>query len=433
MRTRLSPATGWRLTRTLSGDKSLSHRSLIFSAMADGESRLSGLSRGADVQSTARVLGQLGARIERCDNGLVQVSGWGTEGPQEPDDILDCGNSGTTVRLLSGLLSGASGVFVLTGDQSLRKRPQGRIIRPLTQMGGQLWARGGDNLCPIVVRGSELNSFQGSPEVASAQVKSSIILAALTSGAGVEMEELGFTRDHTEMMLRGLGVPLTSEGLQVTLPAGRHVWDGFEFDVPGDPSSAAFLVAAAVLGRGTRVTIKNVCLNPTRIGFFRILQRMGAQLKLQETEVRMGEPVGTITAESSHLMGTVVEPQEVPPSIDEFPLLAVVATAAEGHTVVKGAEELRVKESDRIRCVVNEISKMGARITEADDGFTVYGPSLLKGAPVECHHDHRLEMSLAVAALTAEGDSHLLNSGWASISFPEFWDFYPGEQEHLDD
>ena len=192
------------------------------------------------------------------------------------------------------------------------------------------------------------------------------------------------------------------------------------------------LVAAAVLGRGTRVVLENVGLNPTRTGFFTILERMGARIELTQTDECMGEPVGRITAESSNLIGTEVEPHEVPPAIDEFPLLAVVAAAAEGHTTVRGAAELRVKESDRIRCVVNELSKMGARITEADDGFTVYGPTPLKGAAVECHHDHRLEMSLAVAALTAEGDTNLLNAGWASISFPEFWDFFPGKHERFD-
>lgn len=400
--------------------------------MACGESRIEGLSKGADVASTAECMRRLGSTIEVPTPGTAYVSGWGKKGVTEPEDILDCGNSGTTIRLVSGLLAGSDGLFILDGDASLRKRPHGRIIRPLTQMGGHLWARQNDTYCPIVVKGSQLSAFRGSPEVASAQVKSCLLLAALAAGVEVEMKELGLSRDHTEMMLRGLGVPVETRGLEVHLPAGPHHWDGFQFDVPGDPSSAAFFVAAALLGKGTKVVIEGVGLNPTRIGFFRILERMGANLTLTQTETRMGEPVGTITAESSRLIGTVVEADEVPPSIDEFPLLAVVATAAEGHTVVKGAEELRVKESDRIRCVVTELSKMGARITEAPDGFTVYGPTALHGAAVECHHDHRLEMSLAVAALTAQGPTHLLNAGWASISFPEFWDHYPGEWEQTE-
>lgn len=425
----LGAGGGWKYSAVLSGDKSLSHRSLILASMANGESRITGLSRGADVASTASCLRGLGARIEQPEPGLVLVSGWGEKGPSEPQDILDCGNSGTTLRLLSGMLAGSPGFYLLDGDSSLRKRPQGRIIRPLTQMGAGMWARQGDTLCPIAIRGAKLGGFRGKPEVASAQVKSAILLAALAAGCEADLEELAATRDHTEMMLQGLGVPLTVEGLRVHLPAGLHRWSGFEFDVPGDPSSAAFLVAAAVLGKGTRVTVEGVNLNPTRTGFFRILERMGAHLELKVTHHCCGEPVGVIAAESSRLVGTVVEADEVPAAIDEFPLLAVVATAAEGYTEVRGAEELRVKESDRIRSVVTELSKMGARITEAPDGFKVYGPTTLVGAEVECHHDHRLEMSLAVAALIASGPTRLLHAGWASVSFPEFWDFYPGPQE----
>jgi 3-phosphoshikimate 1-carboxyvinyltransferase len=432
LRVRLNGTSGWKYSQALTGDKSLSHRSLIMASLATTPCRIEGLSQGADVASTGDVLSRLGSQIRKGDDGIVSVQGWGEKGPQEPTSVLDCGNSGTTIRLLAGLLAGYSGLFILDGDESLRKRPQGRIVKPLRQMGGRLWARKNDTLCPLVVKGGPLEAFRGSPEVASAQVKSSILLAALASGVPVELAELGLTRDHTENMLRGLGVPIQSDGLKVSLPAGPHHWDGFDFNVPGDPSSAAFLVAAAVLGRGTRVVVENVGLNPTRTGFYTILERMGARIEMTQTDERMGEPVGRITAESSNLIGTEVQPEEVPPSIDEFPLLAVVATAAEGNTTVRGAAELRVKESDRIRCVVNELSKMGARITEADDGFTVYGPTSLKGAAVECHHDHRLEMSLAIAALTAEGSTNLLNAGWASISFPEFWEFYPGEHEILE-
>lgn len=429
MKIRLQASGGWTYSTVLSGDKSLSHRSLILAAMATGRSRLTGLSRGADVTSTAHCLRELGAKIEHLAPDQADVWGWGEEGPCEPLGPLDCGNSGTTLRLLSGMLSGCPGFYVLDGDESLRKRPQGRIIRPLTQMGAQLWARKSDTLCPLAIKGAKLSGFQGKPEVASAQVKSAVLLAALASGCRADLEELAATRDHTEMMLQGLGLPLTVDGLRVHLDAGPHRWDGFEFDVPGDPSSAAFLVAAAVLGKDTRVTIEGVNLNPTRTGFFRILERMGAHLELKTTHHRMGEPVGVIRAESSQLVATTVEADEVPSAIDEFPLLAVVATAAQGNTEVRGAEELRVKESDRIRSVVMELSKMGARITEAPDGFTVHGPTLLTGAEVECHQDHRLEMSLAVASLVADGSTHLLNAGWASISFPEFWDFYPGDQE----
>lgn len=425
-------AASWQRTLALHGDKSLSHRSLIFGAMGEGTTELSGLSAGADVLSTAGCLRSLGARIDIHGEGRATVEGWGKAGPTEPAGPLDCGNSGTSLRLLSGLIAAYPIMAILDGDASLRKRPQARVLAPLASMGCQVMARAGDRFAPIVLRGGSLRGYRGAPDVASAQVKSCLLLAGLGSGSEVHLKEKGFTRDHTENMLRGLGVPLRSDGLEVHLPQGRFAWQGFTYDVPGDPSSAAFLVAAAVMGARSRVRLENVCLNPTRLGFFHILQRMGADITITETEQRMGEPVGTIEAGSSRLVGTEVQPEEVPGSIDEFPLLAVVATAAQGDTVVRGAEELRVKESDRIGSVVAELSKLGARLSEAQDGFTVHGPCALKGAAVECHHDHRMEMSMAVAALVAEGETQLLNAGWASVSFPEFWEVYPGSMERFE-
>lgn len=428
----LSGGATWQRTLTLHGDKSLSHRALIFGAMGRGTTELSGLSGGADVTSTASCLRALGAGVTIHGQGRASVEGWGENGPSEPDGPLDCGNSGTSLRLLSGLVAAYPIFAVLDGDASLRKRPQSRVLSPLASMGTQVMARGSDRFAPVVLRGGNLRPYQGAPEVASAQVKSCLLLAGLGSGSEVRLTEKGFTRDHTEMMLRGLGVPLESRGLEVYLPAGPFAWDGFNYTVPGDPSSAAFLVAAAILGQHSRVRLEGVCLNPTRLGFFKILQRMGADLSITPVEERMGEPVGVIEAGSSRLTATTVEPEEVPSAIDEFPLLAVVATAAKGTTLVRGAEELRVKESDRIGSVVGELSKMGARISEQHDGFSVHGPNPLQGAAMECHHDHRLEMSWAVAALIAEGTTTLLNPGWASISFPEFWDVYPGKVERCE-
>lgn len=432
MRLHLNGGGSWELKERLSGDKSLSHRSLILASMASSPSRISGLSTGADLGTTSIILRALGSRIDHPEPGRADVVGWGDEGPIEPEGILDCQNSGTTIRLMTGLLAGSPGFYILDGDESLRTRPQGRVLEPLSSMGAKLWARRGDTLCPIAIKGGGLSGFKGRPGVASAQVKSSIILAGLAAGVEVDLEELGATRDHTETMLRGLGVPLETNGLHVHLPAGKHRWEGFDFAVPGDPSSAAFFVAAAVMGQGTRVVIDDICLNPTRTGFYSILKRMGARLEMSVTGHRMGEPVGTITAESSQLVGTTIDPDEVPSTIDEFPLLAVVATAAKGDTVVRGVRELRVKESDRIHTVATELSKFGAKITEVEDGFTVSGPTPLTGAVVECYMDHRLEMSFAVAALTASGPTELVNAGWAGISFPEFWDLYPGSVERID-
>jgi 3-phosphoshikimate 1-carboxyvinyltransferase len=429
---RLGGGATWQRTLALEGDKSLSHRALILAAMAQDTTRLRGLSSGADVMSTAGCLRSLGASIELQGEGRATVRGWGRSGPVEPAGPLDCGNSGTSLRLLSGLIASYPIFAILDGDASLRKRPQGRVLGPLASMGCRVMARGGDRFAPVVLRGGQLEGYLGAPDVASAQVKSCILLAGLGAGVEVRLTEKGHTRDHTENLLRGLGVPLVSDGLAIHLPAGPFGWDGFTYDVPGDPSSAAFLVAAAVMGARSRVRLEGVCLNPTRLGFFHILRRMGADITITETERRMGEPVGVIEAASSRLVATEVAPEEVPGAIDEFPLLAVVATAAEGTTVVRGAEELRVKESDRIASVVSELARLGARLSEARDGFSVHGGTPLRGAAVSCHHDHRLEMSLAVAALVASGSTELLDAGWAAISFPEFWDLYPGSLERLE-
>lgn len=408
----------------------MSHRALILAAMGSGMSRLGGLSKGHDVRSTSTCLACLGAEIRSTDdlNGLL-VQGWGSRGPTEPHQVLDCGNSGTTLRLLSGLLAGSSGFFVLAGDESLSARPQARIIEPLNRMGGQVLGRQTGKFSPLAIQGRPLKGFSGELKVASAQVKSSLILASLAAGVELDLQEKAHTRDHTERMLRSLGVPLVSEGLGIRLPSGRHIWEGFEFQVPGDPSSAAFLVAAAVMGKDCKVRVEGLCLNPTRLGFFRILKRMGAEVRWETTEERMGEPVGYIEAQSSPLIATEVGPDEVPSAIDELPLLAVVATAAHGTTMLWGAEELRVKESDRIASVCRELTVLGAAIRETADGFSISGPSPLRGGEVGVHMDHRLEMSLAVAALVAEGETVIRDAGWASISFPEFWEVYPGQAE----
>lgn len=416
----------WECRLYLRGDKSLSHRALILASMAVGSSTLTGVSRGADVASTSSCLVLLGAKLNFDGYGNTYVEGWGKRGPREPVGVLDCGNSGTTLRLLCGLVAAYPIFAVFDGDESLHKRPQQRILRPLAQMGCKVMARAGDSYAPLAVRGGKLDGFSGELQVASAQVKSSLLLASLGSGQPVAIVEKGQTRDHTEIMLRSLGVPIVSDGLKIDLPEGPHFWDGFSYQVPGDPSSAAFLVAAAVMGENRKVRLEGVCLNPTRMGFFEILKRMGANLVITQTEERMGEPVGVIEASSSKLVATTVEPEEVPRAIDELPLVAVVAAVASGTTVVRGAGELRVKESDRISSIACELSKMGAEIEELEDGFTVSGPCSLVGASLECHYDHRLEMSLAVAALSASGVTELCNSGWASISFPEFWDVYPG-------
>ena len=424
---RVSPSPGsfserWRVP----GDKSLSHRSLILASMASGTSLLSGLSTGADVLSTAACLRSLGAQIPEDWSAPIRCEGWGEQGPSEPIEILDCGNSGTAMRLLLGLCAAYDHLHILTGDASLSGRPMGRVVEPLRAMGAQLMARQGDKLAPLVVRGGGLQNFAYEQPVASAQVKSCLLLAGLGSGVEVDLKEPGLSRDHTERMLSSLGVPLEYGPGWVRLPRAYppHSFEGFEMDVPSDPSSAAFLVAATLLTPGSSAVLEHVALNPTRLGFFEILKRMGAELDWTVTQQVLGEPVGHLEVRHSSLTGVTVLEDEIPRAIDEFPLLAVLATQAEGSTVLRGAAELRHKESDRISTVVEGLQALGAVVEEFDDGFTVTGATDLREATLACHHDHRLEMSWAVAGLLApvEIEGH----GWAEISFPNFWELFPG-------
>lgn len=411
----------WRRRWKVPGDKSLSHRALIFAAMAEGRSYISGLSDGGDVVSTARCLRKLGARIVGGE-----VRGWGQKGPREPASALDCGNSGTGMRLLTGLVAAFPQLTILTGDRSLRQRPMARIVKPLSAMGATLMARDRDRLPPLVVRGGSLGRLKYDLPVASAQVKSCLLLAGMGAGVAVELTEPGPSRDHTERMMESLGVPLDYGRGYARLADGRTRFQGFEMEIPSDPSSAAFLVAAAVLSDGCEAILENVNLNPTRIGFFELLRRMGARVEWRPTGTVLGEPVGEIRAQGSSLHGITVEGDDIPRAIDEFPLLAVVASQAKGTTEVRQAEELRHKESDRIARVAEGLQALGGRIEERPDGFLVHGAGPLRGGRARCHHDHRLEMSWAVAALVSRGPVVLEGDGWAQTSFPTFWDFFPG-------
>ncbi|HXE71271.1 MAG TPA: 3-phosphoshikimate 1-carboxyvinyltransferase, partial [Candidatus Nitrosotenuis sp.] len=341
-----------------------------------------------------------------------------------PDRVLNCGNSGTSLRLLAGILAAGSHFAVLTGDASLRRRPMARVVEPLRRMGAQLWGRRRDTLAPLAIRGAPLQPLNYTLPVASAQVKSCLLLAGLAAGVEVVLHEPLPSRDHTERLLAALGLPLVRQG--DTLRLQPAPLPSFRFRVPGDPSAAAFLVAAAVTGQDCQVVLEGVGLNPTRLGFFHLLRRMGADIRLALEGQELGEPVGRIEARSSELHGVEVGPEEVPSAIDELPLLAVVACRARGVTVVRGAQELRHKESDRIGALVRELAAMGAAIAERPDGFEVQGPCRLRGTRVRCHRDHRLEMSLAVAALAAEGPTRLSGAGWSGVSFPGFWQLFPG-------
>ncbi len=419
----LAPLSGVTGALSVPGDKSISHRALLFAAVSEGTSEIIGLSSGDDVQSTRKIVETLGIHVEE-DERRVRVHGRGWRGiDREPEAealTLDCGNSGTTARLLLGVLAGRRGVFRLIGDTSLSSRPMGRVVRPLRAMGAQI--EGGDGL-PLVVHGRSLAGGSWRPEVPSAQVKSCLLLASLQASGKSAVHEERPTRDHSERMLIAAGAPIEEidEGQGWNVVGGAKPLRSMRWRVPGDPSSAAYAVALALCLPESRVRVQDVSVNPTRLGFFSLLRRMGARVEWT-VEQSVSEPVGTIEASSSHLKGLSIGRDEVTGAIDEIPLLAVVATQAQGSTVIRGAEELRKKESDRIRTTVELLRRMGAEVEEFDDGLSLTGPQVLAGGSMDARHDHRVAMCTKVAASLARAPSTLTGHHWASVSYPAFYD-----------
>ncbi len=407
------------------GDKSVSHRALILASLADGVSRVRGLQTGQDVMSTRRVVEALGVGIREEEGGLLVVEGRGLGGLREPEDVLDCGNSGTTMRLMAGVLAGHGFLSVLTGDGSLRQRPMGRVLDPLREMGALALGRAEDSMAPLVIRGGTLRALTWTLPVASAQVKSAVLLAGLHARGTTWVEEPAPSRDHTERMLGAAGVPVLREAGRVGVK-GRSRLRPLDLEVPGDPSAAAFWAAAALLVPGSRVRIRGVSLNPTRTGFFRILRRMGAAVGTQATGEACGEPVGDLWVEHGVLRGTRVGPEEVPSAIDELPVLGVVAAVAGGTTEVRGAEELRHKETDRIETLARELRKAGVPVEVLPDGFRITGGSPLRPARFHSHGDHRLAMALGVLALAIPGGAEVEGASAADVSYPGFWESLQG-------
>jgi 3-phosphoshikimate 1-carboxyvinyltransferase len=399
------------------GDKGMSHRALLFAAMAEGRSRVTGLARGEDVGRTRAALAQL-AVATSDDQGAVVVDGRGTDAFVEPGAVLDCGNSGTSIRLLTGLLAGRPFLSVLTGDESLVERPMARVLEPLGAMGAHLDGRDGGTKPPIVVRGGDLVGCVHQLAVASAQVKTALILAGLQATGTTEVVEPAASRDHTERMLAALGAPITRVGdraMRVTAGAPSP----FEFTVPGDPSSAAFWVVAASIAPGSELVIEGVALNPSRIAFVDVLLRMGAAIEIVDTGEQLGEPVGELRVTSAPLHGTTVEGAEIPGVIDEIPVLAVAAACAEGITEFREAAELRVKESDRIATVTEMLTRLGVGVESGADHLVVRGGRLQPGE-IDSHGDHRIAMAGAIAATAIAGETRV--RGWRSVatSYPEF-------------
>jgi 3-phosphoshikimate 1-carboxyvinyltransferase len=401
------------------GDKSLSHRALILAALADGRSRIRGLLASADVRSTAAALAALGVMIDQHE-GETFVDGRGRRGLHPPVRNLDCGNSGTTTRLLAGVVSGHPFSARFIGDDSLSRRPMKRIKEPLEAMGATVELERGDGL-PMIVHGADLEPVVWATTVASAQTKSAILLGALVAGVRAEVVEPQPTRDHTERLLAAMGATLHVDDERVVIePVARLA--ALDFDVPGDPSSAAFLVGLALLADEGEVELPNVCLNQRRIGFIEVARRMGAAVSPAVERQEAGEPVGTIRAKSSRLRGTEIEGRDVPTMIDELVLVACLAARAEGTTTVRGAQELRAKESDRIATVVQNLQAIGARAEETPDGFTIQGArSPLKGV-VRTMGDHRVAMAFGVLASLPGNAIEIDDRQCVAVSYPGFWD-----------
>jgi 3-phosphoshikimate 1-carboxyvinyltransferase len=412
------PAAAIRGMVRVPGDKSISHRAALFNALGEGQASISNFSPGADCSSTLACLRALGVEVRR-DGDRVNVLGSGLRGFAEPTDVLDCGNSGTTMRLLSGTLAGAGVFAVLSGDSSLRRRPMARVVEPLRRAGARILGRDNGRLPPLAITPvAGLRGVEHRPEVASAQVKSALLLSGLFADGETTVVEPAPSRDHTERLLRAMGADLEVSGRAITLRpvAGLGCVD---VEVPGDFSSAAFWLALGVLHPSAEIRIHNVGLNPTRTGFMTILQNMGAHVEIVNERDVAGEPVADLVAWSSRLRGTTVGGDLVPLAIDEIPLVALLGLFAEGETVVKDAAELRAKESDRLAVVADGLSALGGQIEATQDGWHVE-PSPLRAARVDSAGDHRMAMLFALAGTLGQG-AEIAGADSVSISYPSFW------------
>ena len=399
------------------GDKSISHRALLLGALADGANQVSGFLPSADCLATLACIRALGVRVETHDATTLTVHGRGLRGLQAPAAPLNCVRSGTTMRLLAGILAGQSFECALTGEPQLLRRPMGRIADPLRRVGAEIETA--DGHAPLTIRGRQLRGYDHRLPVASAQVKSALLLAGLYADGPTVVRQPGPARDHTERMLAAMGAAIQVSGLDVTLAPSPSL-SPLEFPIPGDISSASFPLVAAALVPGSAVAIENVGVNPTRTGLLDVLQGMGADIALEGERRQGGEPVADVTVRASSLVGVEIGGDTVVRMIDEFPVLAVAATQARGTTLVRDAAELRVKETDRIATAAVELQALGARIEPLPDGFVVEGPTQLHGGVVDSHGDHRLAMALAVAGLAAEGEVTIENAECVADSFPGF-------------
>ncbi|MBD2136956.1 3-phosphoshikimate 1-carboxyvinyltransferase [Anabaena sp. FACHB-1237] len=404
------------------GDKSISHRALMLGAIAEGETKITGLLLGEDPRSTAACFRALGAEISELNTELVKVKGIGLGNFQEPIDILNAGNSGTTMRLMLGLLaSHPHRFYTVTGDDSLRSRPMSRVVKPLVEMGAQIWGRKNNSLAPLAIQGQSLKPIHYHSPIASAQVKSCILLAGLNTQGDTTVTEPALSRDHSERMLKAFGARISTdpETKSVTVTGGAKLY-GQSVIVPGDISSAAFWLVAGAIVPNSNLLVENVGVNPTRTGILEALAMMEADIQLENEREVAGEPVADIRVRSSALKSCTIAGDIIPRLIDEIPILAVAATFASGTTIIKDAEELRVKESDRITVMAQQLNKMGAKVNELPDGMEIIGGTPLTGTEVDSYTDHRIAMSLAIAALNSTDTTTIQRAEAAAISYPNF-------------
>ena len=411
---------GLKGTVCVPGDKSISHRSIILGSICDGTTEVHHFLQGADCLSSIACFRQMGINIENTGD-IVRIHGKGLHGLSKPLDVLDTGNSGTTTRLMSGILAGQNFDCIINGDSSIQTRPMKRIITPLSMMGASIESLRNNDCAPLHIIGKKLTGIHYDSPVSSAQVKSAILLAGLYADGETSVTEPVLSRNHTELMLRGCGGNVVSQGTTAILhPVNRL--EAQKIIVPGDISSAAYFMAAGLIVPGSEICIENVGINPTRDGMIRVCQAMGGNISLENIREICGEPVADMVVRHSSLHGTIIEGELIPTLIDEIPIIAIMASFAEGQTIIRDAAELKVKESDRIAVMTENLTAMGVDITATDDGMIINGGKTPHGAAIQSHLDHRIAMSFAVAALASDGETEIIGSECVNISYPTFYD-----------
>ncbi len=417
---KLTRVNGFKGEVTVPGDKSISHRSIMLGSLAKGDTEVYGFLQGADCLSSIDCFRKMGVEIENKGD-IVVIHGRGLKGLQAPKDTLDVGNSGTTTRLMSGILAAQQFTSRVNGDASIQKRPMKRIMTPLSMMGADITSEMGNDCAPLIIHGKQLKGIHYDSPVASAQVKSAILFAGLYADGETSVTEPAVSRNHTELMFEEFGVDIKCQGKTVTVKPATELY-AKKVVVPGDISSAAYFMVAGAITPNSEVTIKNVGINPTRDGIIRVFEMMGADMKVEKTSGDIGEPTADITVSTSNLKGCVVGGDIIPTLIDEIPAIAILACFADGETVIKDAQELKVKESNRIDVMVNNLKAMGADIEATEDGMIIRGGKPLHGAVIDSKLDHRIAMSFAVAAMNADGETEILGSECVDISYPKFYE-----------